>query len=482
MTGRARLLIIALIIGFAGCSKDNPSPPVSETKNLTIFFVNDVHGQIENFSKLSYIVDNARASGEVMLVSSGDIFSGNPEVDYYPEKGYPMIDLMNRVGFDAAVTGNHEFDYGQEVLSERIAQADFPFTCANVTTTGSLLPELPDYVTISRGDIEITFIGLVETGGMPGMVIPSTHPARVNGITFTPAAYELDKFSTLKEDEGSDLLVALSHLGYRYSSSTASIGDINLAIDYSLFDLVIGGHSHAKVDTIFNNVPVYQAGGYLNYLGKISLVIKDRQIISRQFDLINLNTYNSEDSQLTSVIGDYQNRPELEEVIGINNSYLSSGSGLGCFYTDALRLQMDADISFQNPGGIRSSINTGSITVREIYEMDPFGNMALKFNMSVNEIRQFLEYSGAGFYYSGVVIGKDGNGNIILTDSGGNQYNEDDILTVAINDYIPAVYSNLFPAPAAGGTMTTADIIIEYIKALEEPVNYPPACNNYFRY
>ena len=103
------IFFLQVIILFFGCSANNPKQEASQ--NLTIFFVNDVHGQLGNFSKIKHIVDHERQETNVILACSGDVFSGNSVVNNFTEKGYPMIDVMNQTGFDVATTGNHEFDY-----------------------------------------------------------------------------------------------------------------------------------------------------------------------------------------------------------------------------------------------------------------------------------------------------------------------------------------------------------------------------------
>ena len=172
-----RAIFLVLLIFILGCAKDNQLQN-TPTKNLTIFFVNDVHGQIENFSKVKHIIDAERAITNVIVASSGDLFSGNPTVDNYTEKGYPIIDIMNQIGFDIAVLGNHEFDYGIEILADRMEQSQFPWVCANVDVNNSTLPQPPAVSTITIDDLKVTFLGLVETGGSNNKIIPSSHPGK----------------------------------------------------------------------------------------------------------------------------------------------------------------------------------------------------------------------------------------------------------------------------------------------------------------
>ena len=106
-----------------------------DTTIITVLHLNDLHAKINRFPQLKHVVDSLRnVKTEVILVSAGDLFSGNPIVDKYKEKGWPMIDLMNDLQFDLTAIGNHEFDYGQNVLNDRMKQAHFPFICANIIT------------------------------------------------------------------------------------------------------------------------------------------------------------------------------------------------------------------------------------------------------------------------------------------------------------------------------------------------------------
>jgi 5'-nucleotidase/UDP-sugar diphosphatase len=461
------LLLLTILLG--GCKKDDTVDEGTFT-TLTIFSINDPHAQIDNFSKIKHIVDVAETEGNVLVVSGGDIFSGNPVVDFVSEKGYPMIDLMNRSGFDVSVIGNHEFDYGQSVLTERIEQAEFDFICANVDMTGSIVPQPEPYVTLSVGDLDITFLGMIQTSYTSGEYIPATHPLKIEGISFEPATDIIDNYASLKEDTGADIVILLSHLGTN--------GDYNMAENFPYMDVIIGGHSHAVIDQTINNIHIYQSGGYLNYLGKISLEISNKEIIKEEFELIDLDSYPDHDTELAASIDEYNDVPELKEVIGYNAYYINKYTGLGCFYTDALRSALGTDVSFQNGGGIRNDLDQGDITVQEIYEIDPFNNGAHTYSMTVGSIKTFFEETGTSLHYSGVIFENDGNRGVIVKEPDGTELNDDIVLTVGVNDYIPAVYSAYFTTDPIIDDNTTAELIIDYLR-LNSNVNYS-SCNRYF--
>lgn len=473
---RIYIFLLAVTILIAGCSKENEVLQI-DAKNLTIFFVNDQHGQINNFSKIKYIIDLEKLETTVITVCSGDIFSGNPVVDNHPQKGLPMIDIMNRVGFDISVIGNHEFDYGKSIFTDRINQANFDWVCANVNMGDSGIPEPFEYKTISTTDLKVTFLGLVETNGSDDVTIPSTHPWRVQNLTFERPENVIGQYSDIKAQENSDLYIALTHLGY--DASGGALGDSQIAVQYPFFDLIIGGHSHQKINTTINNIPIFQSGSNLNNLGKIELTIKNKAIESINYELIDLNSYTKYDTELKAIIDEYNDLPYLNEVIGYADLY-HERSNVGCFYTDALKGVMNVDVAFQNTGGVRSALNKGDITKREIFEISPFNNGTVIYEMSALDIKNFLKGSHSGFYYSGFQLAQNGN-DIRMMDLNGTVIPDTTILTVGTNDYIPAVYKNYFPLNGDVQPLTAAETIISYLENNNSQVNYPN-CNNYFRF
>lgn len=481
MKKRIIILISGSLFTFLAiflCSCENTRKSAGESK-LTIFFINDSHSRINNFSKIKSIIEETDAEENVIIVHSGDMFSGNPVVDFHEEQGFPVIDLMNRIGFDVAALGNHEFDYGQEVLQKRMEQAEFELLCANMESESLLLEDVPATLTIMEGDLRISFVGVIETNGKPGAVIPSTHPNKLEYLTFKDAADILGDYSDLKEEQESDLLILVSHLGHNADDHVTC--DYSVARHFPFFDAIIGGHSHSIQDTTINGVHIYQSGAYLNYLGKITFKIKNRKIVSEDFELINLNEYAERDEELQSIIDSYNNNPVFQEVIGSNSVYMARNQAVGCFYTDALRGYLDADMSIQNPGGIRSGLDEGEITIMEIYRIDPFNNGLMEYEMTVGEIRSFLAGSGAGFYYSGVTLENEPGYGVVIKDEEGNVYDDNQVLSIAINDYIPEIYDEYFPEPSVIYDISTAYAMIQYVRNLTEPLHYE-SCNRYFRY
>ena len=466
--------LLTILFILVSCSKDNE---LDTTENLTIFILNDIHGQIDNFAKVKHLVDEEKTKTNVLLTSAGDIFSGNPIVDNYPQKGYPIIDLMNKVGFDVSVIGNHEFDYGEVNLKDRMEQANFTWICANVQTDASVIPQPEPFTTITVNDLKITFLGLVETDGKENATIPSTHPWRVQNLTFQRPENVVGNYSNIKQSEDADLLIALTHIGYYKNGDR--LGDFQLATQYPYFDMIIGGHSHSKIDKVINDIPIYQAGSYLNHIGKIKLTVKNKKIKTINYELIDLNLITEEDSEIKSIIASYNDAPFFKEVVGFSEVHHERPQ-VGNFTADAIKQKMNVDVAFQNTGGVRANLDYGDITTKEIFQILPFNNNVITYSMTVAEIKAFLKGSGSGFYYSGVRFYRDFN-EVVVEDANGTVLSDSKILTVALNDYIPAVYDNYFTSSKIVSSNTDAQTVISYLKEINSQVNYSGS-NNYFKY
>lgn len=424
-------------------------------ETVVIFSINDPHGSIDNFPRLKTLIENERAlNNKVFFVSAGDIFSGNPIVDYHPNKGYPIIDLLNDCDLDISVIGNHEFDYGQDVLNARIEQADFPFICDNVYGASGALNNINGYELITKDNFSIAFVGVVETGS-PGLH-PLTHPKKIEGLSFSEGLESFPKYKNLKTEQNADLFVALTHYGHNK--------DKQILENYPFVDLVIGGHTDREYGYFHENGYMIMSGSYLNKVSKTTLTVTNKVITDFKFELIDLSdTLLPIDTAMKVKVDNYNNQPEFYQVIG-NAETHHDKSEVGCLYTDALRNVTGADFVIQNMGGIRADLDQGDITPYDIYAIDPFGNGLDTFQMTVTQLRNFLNEYPSSFSYSTLLeIYKDQNQNYQFKDNG-ELLGDNDIVDFCLNDYISNVYSEYFPTSYYTYELTTADYIIEYIR------------------
>ena len=436
-------------------------------ETIVIFAINDPHSEIENFAKIKPLIDAEKARNQkVYFVAAGDLFSGNPIVDYHLNKGYPMIDMLNKTGLDVSVIGNHEFDYGQAILNDRLEQANFPFICDNVSGGTGKLGDIKGSTIITKDNFSIAFVGVVETGSPGGY--PLTHPKKIQGLSFTEGLDSFENYKDLKVSDDVDLIVALTHYG--------GYKDEEILENHDFVDLVIGGHTNQEYGVAHANGYKVMSGGNLEKISKTTLTVANKQITNFEFELINLsNSDLALDNALAEDIDGYFNNPNFYTNIGSSLSTLTRNS-TGCFYTDALQVISDSDMVIQNSGGIRDIIYEGVITPFSIYSIDPFGNGFDTYTMSVSELRNFLNEFPSSFSYSldtSFKVLKNVNNEFIFF--------KDDILlqdnsqvTLSLNDYISSVFPNLLPTnPSYSFPLTTADYIIEYLtNHTDQPIDY----------
>jgi 5'-nucleotidase/UDP-sugar diphosphatase len=472
MMKRTFLLITGLIVlvSFQGHSQQNT---LGNPREVIILHVNDMHAKIDNLPKLAYLTDSLRKMNSyVFLVSAGDNFTGNPVVDMVADKGYPMIDLMNRCGFNVSAMGNHEFDLGQDFLNKRREQAKFPFICCNLDATGAVLKQPEPYFILEAGNkIQIAILGIIELNDKG---IPDTHPSKVTGIRFYDGIRMAKEYSWLKKKYG--ILIGLTHLGVET--------DKKLADSMPVFDEIIGGHSHTLIEKpmIENGVRIVQDGSNLNYIGKTTLRIENGQVTVIKDEIIPITALHKADSVLVKLCNKYNQNEEFNKVAGIAETSLKGYDALGSLMTDALTHQLGVDIAFLNNGGIRvSSISQGPITIKDVYRLDPFSDQVVTFRMKPEEIKSLLSYSYnqengidlqvSGMKYVITIDDQDHFLNVDLYDYSGKPLDSLKEYSVAMNSFIAASYRFNHLDPGTTGSLTTAEILINYLKNVKK-VNY----------
>lgn len=466
------LTLFALLLGWS-CDKsddpiDNPTKPIDNAKDSTyvvFLHMNDMHGHLDGFARMKFIADSLKEHHEnVILLSGGDIFSGNPFVDRYDPKGHPMIDVMNRCGFRANVVGNHGFDYGQSILADRIKQANFPFLCANMQTGTALNGLIQDTVVIKTSTGKKIVVGGIIEVGHSGL--PASHPDKLTDIQFTSAFEMQTQFGELFED--ADMRVVLSHLGHG--------ADKIFAEKNQQYNLIIGGHSHSLLDkpVSVGNVIVSQAGAKARHAGFEEFLIKEGKISFEKGGFYSLSSTLNCDKQLKSVIDTYKNNQRLTETIGYLKSSLDSKELVGYFMTDSWRSEMNTDMAFQNRGGIRlGMIDAGNLTRFLIYANDPFDNEMVTFNLTYTELVDFA-IKNYDVIPSGVILDQTRNqkGYVVdvnLLDLNGKPLDKNRIYSVAANSYLVTRNPVDFTFKKHG--ITTAEATINYVKKKQE-INY----------
>ncbi|MEJ7694619.1 metallophosphatase [Daejeonella sp.] len=272
---------------------------------LVFLHTNDVHSRIDPFP-----MDGSRNQGmggvapraslikkirgeekNVLLLDAGDIFQGTPYFNFYG--GELEIKMMSMMAYDAGIMGNHDFDNGIEGFHKQLPHADFPIINSNYDFSDTLLNgKTQPYKIFKKDGLKIGVFALgIE---LAGLVNKQQYG---NTIYLDPLAKALEMEKLLKLDHRCDLIVCLSHLGYKYNSSKVS--DVMIAKSTNYIDLIIGGHTHTfmdKPDSIRNlkgaETLVNQVGFAGINLGRIDFIFhrKNAQKISYSSDVQYIKT------------------------------------------------------------------------------------------------------------------------------------------------------------------------------------------------
>jgi 5'-nucleotidase len=255
-----------------------------DTKHITILHTNDVHSYIDPFpanhpkypnkggiAKRAALIESIKKENpNVLLLDAGDIFQGTPYFNYYG--GELEFKLMSMMKYDLATIGNHDFDNGIDGLYAQLPNANFEFVSANYDFKNTILNEhVKPYKIFNKDGIKIGVFGLGIK--LDGLVDKKLYKETVYN---NPLEVAQDMSRILKQEQKCDLVICLSHIGYKYKDDSDKICDTKLATLTKDIDLIIGGHTHTFLDkpTILKNIEgkdvlVNQVGCYGINLGRI---------------------------------------------------------------------------------------------------------------------------------------------------------------------------------------------------------------------
>lgn len=377
-----------------------------DTDTIVILYENDVHCAVEGYSKLAAMKNElSETYANVGVVSVGDFVQGGTLGAV--SKGEYIVNLMNKVGYDAIALGNHEFDYQLPRLNELNDISDTKFISCNFQKIGEDTSYFEPYKIVSYGDVDIAYIAITTPE-----TITSSSPAQFRNedgeliYTFNEATlYDVVQANiNSAESAGADYIIALSHIGYDESGSFTDITDVIENTDG--FDLVLDAHSHSVIeekvikDKSGDDVLLSSTGTKFQYIGKLT-------ISGGVFDteLIEVESYTKTDPTVDAYIAEiYESYAPLgnriigESKVGFithgkdgNRLVRNAETNLGDFCSDALRIMTDADISFVNGGGLRAPMESGDVTFNDIFSVFPFNNQIVTAEISGQILIDFLE-------------------------------------------------------------------------------------------
>ena len=257
-----KLLIISFVMVFAVMSISMVGYGAGD--DLIVLHTNDIHGRIEigddymGFPYIASVIEEYRQNYEhVLVMDAGDTIHGRPITDRL--YGESTVELMNFIGYDVMVPGNHDFNFGYERLLELEEIMEFDLVAANVEKDGELL--FNPYVIREVGDYTIGIFGLATSA-----TYSTTHPDNIRGIDFTDMAAATERYvDVLRNDYGVDMVIGLGHIGLSASSDVVT--------QVAGVDLFVDGHSHSllREGEWHDDTLIVQANEYTKYLGKVEI-------------------------------------------------------------------------------------------------------------------------------------------------------------------------------------------------------------------
>lgn len=388
------LILVLLVSGLAIPAAAQEPAATPNAISFTILHTNDFHGQLEpsgsnpGMARVAKVVNDVRTAvgaDNVLLVDAGDRMQGSLISNL--QKGKPTIAVFNAMGYQVGTFGNHEFDWGKQVLIDRLTEATFPHAAANLVvndtgncaTAGWTAPSFAQpYVIKTVGtapnQVKVAFIG-VTTTETPVITIASA----TEGLCFKdPQASVVHYYDEMKAQ--ADVIVVISHLGYNdggYGYGIPVIGDQTLAKNLNTagkpVNLIIGGHSHTDLSaaTMVGNTAVVQAHYNGRKVGRADFTFDPAtKAVTVAWQRLVVSTTGDKDPTIDALIQTYANDPAYKTLVNTPIGYSAVDLGrsttadnmMGTFIDDAIYNYLntdaepanDIDIFFNNAGGIRT--------------------------------------------------------------------------------------------------------------------------------
>ena len=494
-----RIKRIALVMAIALVSvtmlfAQGAAEALEAQKDIVVLYTNDVHCAIDNnigYAGLASYKAEMEKDNFVVLVDAGDAIQGDTIGTV--SKGEYLVDIMNEVGYDFCVLGNHEFDYGTDVLASLLEKADAQYLNSTITYTGkgtNLLASTVPYVIERYGYLDVAFIGV----STPESITKSTPRYFMEGDEFVYDFASGDELYAAVQSvvdevraKGADIVIVISHLGVEEGSEPNRATD--LIANTTGIDAVIDGHSHTTApcelvaDKSGKKVVYTQTGTKLNNIGKLT-ISKDGSIKAE------LVSEAEKDAEVTAFIeglkGEYESlvntvvaHTAVELSITDENgvrAVRNRETAIGDLCADAYRAVADTDIAFVNGGGIRATIKKGDITTANMISVHPYGNYLCSCYATGAEILDALEHSVAN---TQAVAAQDGKA---VGESGG--FLQVSGLKFTIDTSVPSSVKKddkgLFVA--VEGERRVKDVYVEKDgewTPIDPEATYTVACHNY---
>lgn len=395
-----KILSLALFVGLTACT------PTLEPEELVIIHTNDTHSMIDpetatglgGVARRKVLIDSIRAEHpDAVVVDAGDIVQGT--LYFHLFKGEVEQEMLNELGYDIQILGNHEFDNGMEGLKNMLSRSKTNLLASNYEFSDSLLSArfMPYYIKEVGGKR----VGFFAVNLNPsGMVAEGNY----DGVTFLPWRESAQKtIDRLRNEENVDYVVAVTHIGYAGSDENPTLfGDRQLAEQTSGINLIIGAHSHTLLDPAervmdseFKPVIITQTGKYGRYLGEAKINLRTGEVTEKLIP-VDSRLDSRRDEELMKKLEVY--RAGVDSLYAREVATVATPGPIGNFSPEmweftgnfvrnrASRLIGGVQGAISNKGGLRVTWSPGPLTEGAAIDMMPFNNRIVVMDISGSDL------------------------------------------------------------------------------------------------
>ena len=422
---KKHILASAILLSLSGYA----TAADGDIVDVTILGTSDIHGhfmpwdyasdKLNMKGSLSQIATKVKAirneQDHVILVDAGDTIQGNFVETFKDEPTDPMMLGFNEMKYDIWVLGNHEFDFGLDVLNRSLTQFKGTSLAGNIKREDGN-PFLPAYKIIEKNGIKIGMIGM----DTPMTQVFAEGTNRLEGMTFTNPSLEVKK--VIKQiDDKVDAIVLVAHMGLDNENNIEATGVTDIANDNPEIDAIVAGHMHTRIDkATVNGVIITEPDKYGRALSRIDLQFEEK---NGQFTLVNKDSFTykikgvESDEKMEALYAPYHKRlrenanrvvaellgvdlvPE-NEIKGIPQVHIQD-TGISALFQEAsmhyaplanvIALQIDNDMA---------ELDVGKIKAKDIaYNYQYAGGEITVYDMTGKELKTYMEWS-AGYFNS----------------------------------------------------------------------------------
>lgn len=385
----------------------------SHSTTLTILHTNDLHGHLfawrgweEPFAgktiggadRLATAIKGVRSAvgeNQVLLVDAGDTFSD--AMLAAETQGRAVVQVMNALGYDAMVVGNHDPDFTMEVLHQRIQEANFAVLAANLLDARTRQPAIQAAVIHERGGVQVGIVGLA----YPHTAL-TTQSHNVEGVQFVSAAETAREWIPQLRRQGAQVIIVLSHLGLG--------ADVALAQAVIGIDVIVGGHSHNRLDAPLSvgRTLIVQAGAHGSDLGRLDVLVNNGQVVGSHGRLMLLDhEIYASDAELATLLNrlraPYRTKleagvakamediPRAQTLAGSTPRRRDAESPVDELFADLLREALNVDLVLLPGVGYGVALAKGIVTDESLRNLLPHDSQMVSMTLSGKDLRHILE-------------------------------------------------------------------------------------------